>query len=143
MKRNKKVFIWVIVVVVVTAIYYQYFLGKVPTNLYEGFQVANRNGNFISGKEVSTTATYTTPDGKDTVRFTIALDRQGYVIGVKTTDVLKGEAISTNLEKFSTNLLVMLKGKKLSDINNVSRVGTSSLTTTAFNSVLGNLKAQI
>lgn len=94
-------------------------------------------------KDVSAVATYAIPNGEDKVKFTLTLDKDGIIMGVKSTDVIKPDEVNSNLEKFNNGLEVVIKGKKLSELNNVDKVGTSSLTTDAFNKVLGELKAQI
>src|SRR3990167_4861735 len=94
-------------------------------------------------REVSNDATYDAPSGTDKVRFTIGLDTGGRVISVKASDALKGDEVSENLAKFSTGLLLVIKGKKLSELNAVDKIGKSSLTTDAFNASLPALKAQL
>ena len=99
--------------------------------------------NPAATREVSTIATYEAPGGTDKVRFTIGLDTGGRVVSVKASDALKGDAVSENLAKFSTGLLLVIKGKKLSELTAVDRIGKSSLTTDAFNASLPALKSQL
>ena len=94
-------------------------------------------------REVSTIATYESPGGTDKVRFTIGLDAGGRVVSVKASDALKGDEVSENLATFSTGLLVVIRGKKLSELTAVDRVGKSSLTTAAFNASLLDLQKQL
>jgi hypothetical protein len=94
-------------------------------------------------REVSTIATFDVPGGTDKVRFTLGLDAGGRIVSVVSSDTLKGDAVSENLAKFSAGLLVVIRGKKLSDLTAVDKVGKSSLTTTAFNASIPALKAQL
>lgn len=121
-----------ILVVLVVAVAYRYALKP---------ETEETDSAFV--REVSTIASFEVPDGTDKVRFTLGLDDDGRVVSVKTTDVLAGDTADEHMVEFSTNLLVMIQGKKLSEITNIDRVGTSSLTTKAFNSSLPALKAQI
>jgi len=97
----------------------------------------------VVSREVSTVATYEAPGGTDKVRFTIGLDAGGRVVSVKASDALKGDEVSENLATFSTGLLVVIRGKKLSELTAVDRVGKSSLTTAAFNASLLDLQKQL
>jgi len=97
----------------------------------------------VVSREVSTVATYEAPGGTDKVRFTIGLDAGGRVVSVKASDALKGDEVSENLATFSTGLLVVIRGKKLSELTAVDRVGKSSLTTAAFNASILDLQKQL
>ncbi|MDO8552826.1 MAG: hypothetical protein Q7S01_04895 [bacterium] len=94
-------------------------------------------------REVNAVASYETPGGTDKVRFTLSLDSEGAIVDVKTTDVLNGEAVSENLQKFSQGLLLLIRGKTLSELKSIDRVGKSSLTTAAYNSALPDLQKQL
>lgn len=95
----------------------------------------------LSSRELSTTVTYTVPNGADTVTFSLFVDRDGLITDVKSLDA--ADPANANLLKFNSGLLTVIKGKKLSDISAVDKIGTSSLTTDAFNSALAKLKAQL
>ena len=138
MRMKKSIAILIAVLAVVGGVvYYRYFSKTPPASVGESAVQAKKE------RTVSAVATYKVPNGEDRVRFTLTLDERGTVVGVKTTDALKNDAISENLAKFSANLLLVIKGKKLSDLQAVDKVGTSSLTTAAFNGVLGELKSQL
>lgn len=141
MKTKRSVIIIAIVVLVVALVYYRYFLKTPQTNVDESSTQATNELNITPSKEVSTIATYKVPDGEDIVKFTVTLDNQGVIMGVNAEDVPKKENV--NLDKFTQNLLVVIKGKKLSELNNVDKVGTSSITTDAFNKALTELKSQL
>ena len=142
MNTKKGVIIIAIVVFAVAAVYYRFFVKTAETSTGVE-QTPTTESNLVVTREVSAVAAYKTPKGEDKVRFTLGLGRDGVIVSVKTTDVLKNDEISENLAKFSANLLLAIKGKKLSELQAVDRVGTSSLTTAAFNSALDELKAQL
>lgn len=129
MKTKRGLIIATVVVVIVAVIYYRFYLKKESSTPIL--------------REVSTTSTYKVPNGENNVRFTLLLNSSGVVVGVKSTDIRNSAAINEKLTEFSNNLLVIIKGKKLSELTAVDRVGKSSITTTAFNNALGALKAQI
>ncbi len=86
---------------------------------------------------------YDEPSGGSRVGFTLAVDGQGVITDAQT-DVLavEDEAIKRQ-ERFAKGFSVAVKGKKLSELTNIDRVGGASLTTEAFNSALTKLKAQL
>lgn len=104
---------------------------------------AENDPTLLAAREVSAVRAYETPKGTDKVRFTLSLDSTGAVTAVQTTDVLEGDTVSENLREFSDGLLLVLRGKKLSELKAVDRVGKSSLTTAAFNAALPDLKKQL
>ena len=142
MKSKKSVIVVALIVLFAVIVYYRFFVKTVQTNT-GAEQTPTTESNPAVSREVSALATYKTPKGEDTVRFTLTLDAQGVVVGVKTTNALKNDEVTENLAKFSQGLLLVIKGKKLSELQAVDRVGTSSLTTDAFNGVLDELKAQL
>ena len=142
MKAKKSIIIVAMAVFVVAAVYYRFFVKAVQTNTGVE-QTPTTGSNPAASREVSALATYKNPKGGDTVRFTLELDGQGAVVSVKTTNALKNDEVTENLAKFSQGLLLVIKGKKLRELKAVDRVGTSSLTTAAFNSALDELKAQL
>ncbi len=91
--------------------------------------------------EVSAEVTYEVPEASLThrVRFTLLLDEQGAITGVRMLELPKEET-SEKQQEFADNLTVMIKGKKLTELSKVDRVGKSTLTTDAFNSVIDKLK---
>ncbi len=104
--------------------------------------VANDQGE-VEGqfREIAANASFTAPSGDHIDRFSLFLDANGEVRGVKVTDTLEpGSAHEKHLAEFSEGLLIKIKGMKLSEIEPVDRIGSSSLTTTAFNNALAELK---
>ncbi|TXH01333.1 MAG: hypothetical protein E6P95_01975 [Candidatus Moraniibacteriota bacterium] len=97
-----------------------------------------------NSKEVSATTTYSIAEVGKThqVKFTLMLDEQGMITGTKLVEMPQGEA-SDKQKEFSGLLTTMIQGKKLSELTKVDKVGKSTITTDAFNSVLGDLQAQL
>ncbi|MDO8575830.1 MAG: hypothetical protein Q7R90_00775 [bacterium] len=138
-KRNLIIPAAVIAVGVVALLSYRFL----PVLLQTRERNAALEPNLAVPREVSAVATYESPRGTDKVRFAIGLDTGGRVVSVKSTDVLKGDAVSENLAKFSEGLLLVIRGKKLSELTAVDRIGKSSLTTAAFNTTLPDLQKQL
>ncbi len=140
LKNRRNLIIAVLAATAAALLSYKYVpvLLQAPNDAAQG--VADTN--LAATREVSTIATYESPGGTDKVRFSIGLDAGGRVVSVRASDALKGDAVSENLAKFSTGLLLVIKGKKLSELSAVDRIGKSSLTTAAFNASLPALKAQ-
>ena len=96
-----------------------------------------------AAKDVAIKTSYASPAGTDEVGFTLSVDAMGTIIGAKT-DVLTAHPISKKRqEAFADGLLPVVKGKKLSELSSIDKVGGSSLTTKAFNDSLDELKAQL
>ena len=141
LKNRRNLIIAAIAVGIVALLSYRFLPALVQTR---GDSVrAVTDADIAITREISSVATYEVPGGTDKVRFTIGLDTGGRVVSVKSTDALKGDTVSENLAKFSQGLLLVIGGKKLNELTAVDRIGKSSLTTTAFNSVLSDLKVQI
>lgn len=94
-------------------------------------------------KEVSAEVTYDTPgDYPDHLRFVVVLDGEGAIQSIQTFDAETGE-VPEKKKEFTEQINVLLKGKKLSELSAIDKVGKSSLTTDAFNQALGDLKAKL
>ena len=144
LKNKRNLIIGVLIVVGVAALLsYRFVPGILQSIGGTMTPWAANEPNLAVTREVSAVATYESPGGTDKVRFTISLDASGAVNGVKSTDALNGDTVSENLEKFSNGLLLVIRGKKLSELRSIDRVGTSSLTTAAFNAVLPDLQKQL
>ncbi len=141
-KRN--IIIILVVALVVGLIYYQQSL---LSFLFKDGESAPSSSyiNTAVTREISTLVAYDVPNGGGhNTRFSVFVDQDGLITDVKSLDELYASLESQiKLDEFSENLLKIIKGKKLSELENVDRVGTSSLTTNAFNSGLENLKSQI
>lgn len=92
--------------------------------------------------EVSAEVTYDVPEAsiEHHVRFTLLLDANEAITGVRMVELPKEESSEKQTE-FANNLTVMIQGKKLAELHQVDKVGKSTLTTDAFNSVIDELKA--
>lgn len=114
---------------------------KIPTNTQK-----EQNTNPIApenGKLLKTTTSYKNPSGSDEVGFTVVVDGSGIITDV-TTDILAENKNSKMFqENFSKALPQAIRGKKLSDLEAIDRVGGASLTTKAFNESLAKLKSDI
>ena len=94
-------------------------------------------------KSLSAKTHYNNPAGGDDVAFTVVVDKNGVITDAKT-QVLAIHGISEARQKsFADSLPAVVVGKKLADLTSLDRVGGSSLTTNAFNSVLPDLKAKL
>lgn len=96
-----------------------------------------------AGKELTVTTSYKSPAADEKVGFTLVVDEDGVITDAKT-EVLTTQPISIERQtKFAEGLPAAVKGKKLSELTKIDRVGGSSLTTGAFNAALKDLKAQL
>lgn len=142
LKTKKRLFVIVVVVLFLSLVLYLASSGRLPLYRDEDSTPPVNEVDFAFSREMSVVRTHEVPGGEDVVRFTVYIDDGGLIVGTRA----RGEfdpSSDTKLEEFSENLLLVIKGKKLADLEEVDRVGTSSLTTEAFNDSLGELKAQI
>ncbi len=96
-----------------------------------------------AAKSVTTKAVYKNPAGEDEVGFTLSVDAMGVIVDAKT-DVLAVHDISKKRQMaFAEGLPAAVKGKKLSELSSIDKVGGSSLTTKSFNDALSTLKSQL
>lgn len=94
-------------------------------------------------KSVTTKAVYKNPAGEDEVGFTLSVDAMGVIVDAKT-DILAVHDISKKRQTaFAEGLPAAVKGKKLSELSSIDKVGGSSLTTKSFNDALAGLKSQL
>lgn len=94
-------------------------------------------------KEVSAVVTYEVPGEQfDTLRFVVRLDDAGMIDEIRTLDAETNE-IPEKKKEFNDQVNVILKGKKLSELTKIDKVGKSTLTTNAFNEALDKLKVQL
>ncbi len=152
MKGINKGIVAIAVVIVVTGfVFYQYTARVFHPTKDDAVPsvpvVKKENGNMsvpTGAKEVSVTTTYDVPaaDLVHNVKFTVVLDAEGRVQDVRMTEMPDDKA-SDKQKEFAQGLTVMIKGKKLSEITKVDKVGKSTITTDAFNAVVGDLKAKL
>lgn len=94
-------------------------------------------------KELKAETSYKSPAGDDKVAFALTVNANGVITDTKTTVMAEHEISKKRQQAFGDGLTAAVKGKKLSDLQNVDKVGGSSLTTAAFNQSLAQLKAQL
>ncbi len=118
--------------------------GEAPSSVPSKIVVAPMTGGMMKeAKAVATKANYKNPAGEDEVGFTLYIDSVGTIVDVKT-DVLAIHDISKKRQvAFAEGLSAAVKGKKLSELTAIDKVGGSSLTTKVFNDALVQLKSQI
>lgn len=96
-----------------------------------------------AAKSVSTKISYQNPSGADEVGFTLSVDTMGMITDVKTDILATNEISKKRQAAFAEGLPSAVKGKKLSDLASIDKVGGSSLTTKAFNDSLAVLKSSL
>ncbi len=87
--------------------------------------------------------TYQSPGGEEKVGFKLVVDAQGVITDAQTEVLGKNPTTVMRQTSFAKSFPEAVKGKKLSELTNIDRVGGSSLTTGAFNKALDKLKASI
>lgn len=134
MKTKKSVLVVGLVVLVGTFAYYRYAKDVFQSVRYESL--------FRSApKEVSAEVTYGTPgEYSDTLRFVVKVDGRGVIQNIQTLDAKTGE-VPEKKKPFNEEVNVLLRGKKLKDIDKIDKVAKASMTTAAFNDALDDLKA--
>ncbi|MCW9054626.1 MAG: hypothetical protein OQJ98_01425 [Candidatus Pacebacteria bacterium] len=139
---NKKIALIVVVVIVIAGlVYYRETITGYLSKEAEYVSVTE-NIDVTAFRKISAVTMFDVPEGGDhRAEFSIFVDADGVVQNVRAIE-LDGES-KVYFDKFSDGAYEVIKGKKLSEVGPIDRVGTSSLTTNAFNSVLNDLKAQL
>jgi len=83
-----------------------------------------------------------TEDKQDTLQFVVTVDKEGVITDVLTLDA-ETKKVPEKKKAFNEGLVKVLKGKKMSEVGPVDKIGTSTYTTDAFNSVIDILKVQL
>lgn len=104
-------------------------------------QPAAENAGVVA--EVSTSTSYDSPASTEQVRFVLFVDQAGVITDAQTEVLAKAPISIMRQEAFQKDLPAAVVGKKLSELQNIDRVGGSSLTTGAFNAALADLQAQL
>lgn len=136
-KRDTVITIAVLFVAFIVILYRQF--STEPTKVEEIVIVAEEEAAL---REISTVVSYEAPGKTDIVEFTVFVNEAGEIQDILTVD-LNSPKHTEKLIEFSSTLLTAIKGKKLDELEAVDRVGTSTLTTDAFNNGLEALKAQV
>ena len=92
-------------------------------------------------KKVSVSTSYSNPSGKDDVQFSLWIDSMGTIVDAKVEVLATNETSKKRQTAFAEGLPMAIKGKKLSLLTAIDKVGGSSLTTKAFNDSIDALKA--
>lgn len=141
---RKSTLLIALVVLVSVFVYYRYAKEAFRAKEEEISSLAVRQTGDVTGlKEVSAEVTYDTPgDYPDHLRFVVVVDAAGTIQSIRTLDAETGEEPAKKKE-FNDQINVILKGKKLSELSAIDKVGKSSLTTDAFNEALPKLQAAL
>lgn len=143
MHKVPKGLIVVGVIVVVTVAVYMREVAKVLQGWRPEAAPAMEVATMGKPKEVSAVVAYdVNEEVSHEARFTLGLDADGVITSVALVENPTGIA-SDKQKEFAGKLEVVIKGKKLSELSAVDRIGTSSYTTNAFNSVIDKLKAEL
>lgn len=95
-----------------------------------------------TAKEANIVTSYNNPAGGDQVGFTVVVDKEGVITDVQTQVLATHDVSKMRQQSFATAAPAVLRGKKLSELTAIDRVGGSSLTTGAFNASIEKLKAE-
>ena len=126
-----------VVIVISALIYYRTSVMA----LVSSFANPATNEQSLATRELVQMASYQTPQGTDNVRFTVTLDTAGLITDIKVLNV--EDPGNKHVEEFNQLLLQKIQGKKLADLNAIDKVGTSTLSTDAFNTALEGFKMQL
>ena len=93
-------------------------------------------------RELKSVVEYEAPGIIHKVEFSIFIDEDGIIQDVNATE-LAHEGYEEKLGSFSDKLTATIQGKKLTELEAVDKVGTSSITTQGFNEALEDIKTKI
>lgn len=140
MLKTKKCGLFFVALVVVVSVFVYYRYAKDILQVGKQEEAATQSKAVATSKEVSAVVTYATPgDEPDVLRFVVTVNAEGMIQNIQTLDAETNE-IPAKKKEFNDQINVILAGKKLSELTAIDKVGKSSLTTTAFNSALGDLQ---
>lgn len=97
----------------------------------------------VGERKIRTEVTYIDPSGETKVAFVLIVDKDGIIVDAPTEILATNPIAIQRQTAFAKDLPAAVKGKKLSELTAIDRVGGSSLTTKAFNDALATLKANI
>lgn len=92
-------------------------------------------------REIAVNTSYTTPAGQDPVSFTVFVDSNGVIVDAQSGILATNEISKKRQTAFAEGFAMAVKGKRLSELTAIDKVGGSSLTTKSFNDSLPRLKA--
>lgn len=132
------------IVVVAGALILWKFVGKTEPVQPETTDKGASGTSLKAGeRELSTKVSYKNPGGSDEVGFKVVVDASGVITDASVNILAVNPMSKTRQTAFAEGLPQALKGKKLSELSSIDRVGGSSLTTAAFNGALSTLKAEL
>lgn len=94
-------------------------------------------------KRISSPGTYQSPAQEEQVTFNLIVDEEGTIVDAASTVTSTNPTSQMRQTAFSEAFPQTVVGKKLADLENLDRIGGSSLTTGAFNKALPELKSQL
>lgn len=141
----KKSHLLILTVVLISVfVYYRYATRVLQTEETSESAVSKNELVTDTGlRELTATTTHETPAGEDKVSFVISVDENHVIIEAKTLIEAENKVSKKYQEAFALEFPALIQGKKMSELTKIDRVGKSSLTTEAFNSVIDTLKAQL
>jgi len=137
MKKRDKIVTSVILLVAVVFFVYRYITMDKPV-----VEETQQTDDAMALRKLSAENYYDVPGKIRQVRYNIFIDAEGVIQEVSADD-LNDPTHQGKMDEFAAELLPMVKGQKLSDIQSLDMVGTSSLTTKSFNAILPELRASI
>lgn len=104
----------------------------------------NMESDSVTGEKVlSVETSYTSPAGEETVSFALTVDESGVITDASSGIFAENPVSVTRQTSFSENIAEAVVGKNINELEDVDRIGGSSLTTGAFNASLEDLRAQL
>jgi len=147
LKTKKSVLLIVGLVVLVSVfVYYRYTKEILQSSKQQAVMVKpGMTGTPGAGepalRDLSAITSYEVPGDKvETLRFVVTVDQAGVIQNIQTFDAASGE-VPEKKKEFNEQISMILKGKKLSELSAIDKVGTSSITTNAFNKALPQMQA--
>ncbi len=94
-------------------------------------------------RRLKVAGSYQSPAQAEQVDFELVVDSEGIITEATSTVKSDNPISQTRQTAFAEAFPTAVVGKKLADLENVDRIGGSSLTTGAFNAALAELKSQL
>ncbi len=146
LKTKKSVLFGVGLILVISVFVYYRYTKDMLQSSRQGDMAATplKNDNeAMVEKSVSAVVSYDTPgDYKDVLRFVVTVNESGMIKRIETLDDETNQ-IPEKKKEFNEQINTLLQGKKLSELSAIDKVGTSSMTTDAFNEALPKLQASL
>lgn len=94
-------------------------------------------------RRITVQCNYQSPAQAEHVAFDVVVDENGVIVEAQSTVTSDNPTSQMRQTAFAEAFPAAVVGKKLADLENVDRIGGSSLTTGAFNAALAGLKSQL